>query len=243
MMQDSAALPLSTVLRRDWLSTHLLIIPTLFALTAVAAQGLGLDERIASALFDPISVQFPAHAWVLLDALGHRAAKSALIVGWVLLLLLAFASHWDTRVDRMRPVLWATVTAMAIGPTLVVSLKSINSIHCPWDLKEFGGAAYATHDWFVATSESGRCFPGGHAAGGFSLVALYFAGAAAEHKALQRWGLVSALGVGSTFSVIRIVQGAHFLSHNLWAAAIDWGSAAAVFALFAAAQSKRGSSS
>jgi len=206
----------------------------LFAIAAIAAQNFGLDDRIASALFNPVTHQFPAHTWVLLDALGHRAAKSALMIGWILLLLTAVASTWDQHIRSIGPILWATVLAMAIGPLLVVWLKSVNSIHCPWDLKQFGGTANATRHWFVSASESGHCFPSGHAAGGFSLIALYFAGAAAGNKSLQNWGLILALGIGFTLSAIRIIQGAHFFSHNLWAAAIDWCAAAAIFALFAA---------
>lgn len=42
-------------------------------------------------------------------------------------------------------------------------------------------------------------------------------------------GLGPALVAGSLFSVVRMAQGAHFLSHNLWSAAIDWWVAALVF--------------
>jgi membrane-associated PAP2 superfamily phosphatase len=39
---------------------------------------------------------------------------------------------------------------------------------------------------------------------------------------MARIALVVALGLGSLFSLGRMLQGAHFLSHNLWTLLIDW---------------------
>ena len=119
-----------------------------------------------------------------------------------------------------------------------MALMDISAFHCPWDLKSFGGFADYGSGWFVSPVQAGRCFPSGHAAGGFSLVALMFAGIAADHTRLRTIGLVAALCAGTAFSVVRIAQGAHFLSHNLWSAAIDWCAAALVFAPLLAHQAR-----
>src|SRR5262249_46315616 len=118
---------------------------------------------------------------------------------------------------------------MATGPTVVVALKGLNSYHCPWDLREFGGAADFVTNWFVSAAEVGHCFPGGHAAAGFCLVALYFLACELERPRLARIALTGTLIAGVGFSVVRMAQGAHFLSHNLWAAAICWAMAALAF--------------
>jgi hypothetical protein len=44
----------------------------------------------------------------------------------------------------------------------------------------------------------------------------------------MRIGFAIALTTGIVFSLVRVVQGAHFLSHALWAASIDWLCAALV---------------
>lgn len=216
-----------------WLGVHAVVVPALLALAAWGLDVSGLDGRLAAFLFDSALNQFPARDWIGLDLLGHRLAKSAMYVLWLILLAAALTAPWVERLRPHRAVLWATVSAMALGPMLVVGLKSLNSIHCPWDLKQFGGSADMTHAWFVAATDAGRCFPGGHAAGGFSLAALYFAGCFLNHALLRRAGLVATVTAGTLFSAVRVLQGAHFLSHNLWAAAIDWASAALVFALLA----------
>lgn len=224
---------------RGLLLVHVLGVPTALATAAVGLHLSGWDQRITEWMFDPTLHQFPAHGWVWLDLLGHRIAKSAVFGVWFVLLAAALAAPWVERLRSHRALLWATVVAMAVGPSVVVALKSLNSIHCPWDLKQFGGTADVANAWFVSAADAGRCFPGGHAAGGFSLAALYFAGWALDHAPLRRAGLAAALITGVIFSAVRVLQGAHFVSHNLWAAAIDWFAAALVFTLWAARQRRR----
>lgn len=72
-----------------------------------------------------------------------------------------------------------------------------------------------------APANPGRCRPGGHASAGFSLLALFFVLRDRRPRA-ARIALVVALGLGSLFSLGRMLQGAHFLSHNLWTLLINW---------------------
>lgn len=71
------------------------------------------------------------------------------------------------------------------------------------------------------TANPGRCWPGGHASAGFSLLALFFVLRDRKPRA-ARMTLLFALGLGTLFSLGRMLQGAHFLSHNLWTLLIDW---------------------
>ena len=58
-------------------------------------------------------------------------------------------------------------------------------------------------------------------AAGFALFALFFA-LRNSHPRSARAALIAALTLGSLFSLVRIAQGAHFLSHNLWTALLCW---------------------
>ena len=213
-----------------FLLLHGLLIPGGLALAAFAVHATGVDHRLTAAFFDPASGTFPARAWPALDLLGYRFAKSAVLVLWFTLLAAALTVSAVPRLAGHRAILWTTVIGMALGPCIVVALKGLNATHCPWDLRLFGGYADFAAGWFVPAAEVGRCFPGGHAAGGFSLVALLFAGLATGNRRLHAAGLIATLAAGSIFSAVRIAQGAHFLSHNLWSASIDWWAAALVFA-------------
>jgi membrane-associated PAP2 superfamily phosphatase len=218
---------------------HVLLVPALLALAATLTRLAGIDRSVADFFFDPVRGGFPARDWPLLELIGHRIAKSAAWAVWLALLAAAIASLRISRLAPYRAVLWTTVLAMAAGPLIVVALKGINAHPCPWDLKQYGGYADAADAWFVSAAQAGRCFPSGHAAGGFSLLALYFAGYALCDRRLRRTGLALGLGAGFAFGAVRVAQGAHFVSHNLWSAAVVWCAAALVFAPLVYARARR----
>ena len=217
---------------------HLVLVPPALALVALAAMAFGLDGRLAALSFDPAAHAFPWRHGIALELFGHRLAKSGVWAIWLLLLGAALVSPLVERLARHRAVLWTTVAAMAAGPILVVALKNLTAFHCPWDLKAFGGDADAIVAIFVRPAQAGRCFPSGHAAGGFSLIALHLAGIASGDRRLRALGLWTAVLAGSAFGLVRMTQGAHFLSHNLWAAAIDWTAATLVFVPLLAARAR-----
>ncbi|RZL10250.1 MAG: phosphatase PAP2 family protein [Rubrivivax sp.] len=217
---------------RRFLMWHGVAWPVALAALAIWLRHSGWDDRISALFFDVQSQHFMAGREGWAEWLGHRVAKSVVLTAWLLVLAAALAAGlpaWPAAWSRYRPVLWATALAMGLGPAVVAGLKDINSHACPWSLTGFGGTATYSAHWFVPLADAGRCFPGGHAAGGFSLIAVMFAGRALQWRALERRGLWLALGVGSLFSLVRLAQGAHFMSHNLWSAAIDWWVAALVF--------------
>jgi membrane-associated PAP2 superfamily phosphatase len=61
------------------------------------------------------------------------------------------------------------------------------------------------------------------------MLTLYFAGWALERPAWRWWGLAIGMAAGASFSAVRILQGAHFLSQTLWSAALLWFLAAVFF--------------
>lgn len=208
-----------------------LIVALLLALLAVGADVSGLDHWLARAAYDPVLRAFPARASGALELIGHRLAKSAVWIAWFVMLATSIASHRVATLAPWRRLLWATTVAMASGPAIVSLLKMVTVPRCPWDLTEFGGHAAAASGWLVRSTEAGRCFPGGHASGGFSLLALYFAGVALGDTRLRRAGLIAGLTAGIVFSAVRMAQGAHFLSHNLWSAFVVWTMALVIFEL------------
>lgn len=209
---------------------HGLLVPGLMALCGLWLHLSGWDQRISDMWFDPALGAFPAQSWRWLEQVGHKGLKSAALLVWLVVLV---AALWAPRSDRLRAhrrTLWLTALAMALGPTLTVVLKELNSMACPWSLVQYGGTVAPRLAWFVPKAEVGHCFPGGHAAGGFSLVALFLGALRAGQVDWARRWLWITLVAGTLFSLVRVVQGAHFVSHNLWAAAVDWWAAVAVFA-------------
>lgn len=99
---------------------------------------------------------------------------------------------------------------MLTSSLIVVLLKHLAARHCPWDLVEYGGPLTEMNQWFTVPWLASHCFPSGHAAGGFSLVAVYFAGRRLGQTALARGGLIAGLTFGVVFRAVRVAQGRTF---------------------------------
>jgi membrane-associated PAP2 superfamily phosphatase len=213
--------------RHVWL--HVALVPLGIALSAWLASYTGFDRAVSDAFYDVSLARFPAHESFWLELLGHRIAKAAIWIVAIGLLGAAIGTGRTWPSAEQRQALIVAVFAMALGPAIVYLLKQTTGHHCPWDLKAYGGFADVNFQWFVAPADAGRCFPSGHASAGYSLITLAFLGHATDRPRLARGGWIAAIVVGTTYSAIRVAQGAHFMSHNLWAAAIDWWAAALVF--------------
>ena len=115
------------------------------------------------------------------------------------------------------------VLALGLSTSIVSPLKTLTGVHCPWSLSEFGGTEMFTPLLAerAPTLKPGRCWPGGHASAGFSLLALYFV-LRDRRPRLAHIALGVALALGTLMSAGRVMQGAHFASHNLWTLLFDW---------------------
>ena len=124
----------------------------------------------------------------------------------------------------------AALAALAHGSTidtaLVATLKQLTAVHCPWDLVRYGGTA-------MAGDGGGACFPAGHAAAGYAWLALAFVSGTVPGR---RIGLSAGLAAGLVFGIDQQLRGAHFLSHDLWSAALCWMVAVVVAALWSTPQ-------
>lgn len=187
--------------------------------------GTRLDVTLAQWFFDPLGRRFPLQHSLWLEWLNHRLLKYALIA----------ASCWlALRAVRQRDArLGCTVLAMLLATLAVSWLKAHSAHSCPWDLQAFGGSG----EWFAlfgavtANPGPGQCFPGGHASGGFALLALFFYWRPhAPRRARQ--ALSGALALGLLMGLGQMARGAHFLSHNLWSGWVVWLVAVLLFAAF-----------
>ena len=207
---------------RDYLwfaALPLLAAGVLFAIV----EYTGVDRAFSNLFFDPATKKFPLrHDWFL-EVIGHHWAKYVLVVISFASLAAVLLSYGIAALRPHRRPLLFLFLVMMIGPMAVGHLKDVTNKHCPYDLDVYGG--YAPHKKLFEPAdpgvERGRCWPGGHASGGFALVAFYFIWRRSRPR-LARAGLGAGLAYGLALGLGRTVQGAHFLSHNLWSAIIVW---------------------
>ena len=179
---------------------HAVFLAVLGLLFLWLARDGSLDMALTGYWFDPMTQQFPWKDNRWLDLINHRLLKDIVIVIGVALLLAGLI--------RRQPR-WVLVATSAHS--------------CPWDLVQFGGKAFSYPLLGAVPMESGpgRCFPGGHASSGFSLMALFFLyWPTRPRMAWLCWGGAIALGLVMGYG--QMMRGAHFLSHNLWSGWWVW---------------------
>lgn len=215
-----------------WRAPRATVLPTAFyprqwALLAMLAVlfytvlGDGqLDRWLAGFCFDPLIQRFPLqHNWWL-EHVNHVWLKNVSIMVGVAALGLGVFGPRDADATRR----WRLACAAMLAGSLSVSwLKQMSPYHCPWDLLEFGGhAPYVPLLAALPTGvTAGKCFPAGHASGGFVLMALYFVYAGKRPRLARAW-LWGGLALGLLMGIGQQLRGAHFLSHTLWSGWVVW---------------------
>lgn len=198
-------------------------IPLATVVALLLLEKTSLDMDLATLMFDPTAGQFIGrHSYWLENILHDRVKQGVIVLGLLALLAFGISLFWS-RLGSWRRELGCLVLALGLSTAFVTPLKQLTQVQCPWSLSQFGGKE--TYSKLLearpATDKPGLCWPGGHAATGFCLFALFFALRDRKPR-LARVALGVALAAGSLLSFGRMLQGAHFLSHNLWTAVFCW---------------------
>lgn len=211
---------------------HLLLPGALAIVVAIAVMGLGLDLRLADVFYAWEGGSWSLRSATLTESLIHVLGRNLVAAAW-LAVVLAYAATWSRpQWRRLRKPLGLLALSVLLSTLLVSWIKSWSNIDCPWDLARYGGSRVYL-DFFAARPAGmpdAACFPAGHASGGYAWMALYFFFLSV--RPAWRWrGLAVGLALGLVFGIAQQLRGAHFLSHDLWTAALCWSVAVAVHAL------------
>jgi membrane-associated PAP2 superfamily phosphatase len=193
-----------------------------------------LDVSLIKPYYDTQALVFPLKDNDFLENFMHLGLKDLMIMVsmstlafWILGLKrweLAATKHINMRwlLDYHREFLWIFI-AMVISTSAISVLKHLSIHACPWDLLAYGGTlpSIPLFGDLPLGVKPGHCFPGGHASGGFALIAFYFAFRDSLPK-LAKFGLLFGLLLGFAMGWGQMMRGAHFMSHNLWTAWIVW---------------------
>jgi membrane-associated PAP2 superfamily phosphatase len=217
-----------------YVAIHVVVVSLVLAGLAWVCQRGSLDMALARLFVDASGQNFAWRDSALLDILGHQAARGLPFLVGAVAVAGGVAGFAVRSLRPWTPILLATGAAMLLGPLAVNVLKTMTTPHCPIALQAFGGVVdYAAEQrgpfWATSPQSAGHCSPSGHAGGGYALLSLYFAGWAAGRPAWRWRGLAIGIAAGLLFSVVRMMQGAHFASATLWSATIDWTVCAVLF--------------
>ncbi|MFJ3521995.1 phosphatase PAP2 family protein [Pseudomonas sp. NPDC090203] len=224
--------------------------PLLLALLLFVSFDLtGLDVILSDWMYNTTTHAFPLQHSKLFETITHKWARiipnwtgEAAVVGAVLSFiwpLLKAEKHprllaWleKTRIgpvlrflSRHRRDLLFVVFAFSLTTGAIHYFKSHTSIYCPVETTLYGGTEQKK-EWFeninlLHDAGKGRCWPGGHASGGFTMMALFFVARRYRWRHARKL-LAFSLALGMVYGTTRVLQGWHFMSHTFWAGIIVW---------------------
>ncbi|MFQ5527006.1 MAG: phosphatase PAP2 family protein [Thermoanaerobaculia bacterium] len=188
-------------------------------------QATNLDLRVQDLFFDHatgswlVDAQAPLARWIF-----YTGPKYLLIiVACTLLLVVAGFRSIGRPLGLGRRGAIFLFLCLAVVPGIVSVGKSATGVWCPSQIHRYGGEMPYVKPWkgqaVGPEGRRGRCFPAGHASGGFALLGLFFL---PEGPVSGRRGLLLGLSVGWMLGLYQMFKGAHYLSHTLVTMVLAW---------------------
>jgi membrane-associated PAP2 superfamily phosphatase len=213
--------------------THLWLPLLIFVAAIALIECQNLDWRLAHSLYAWQGDAWPLRKAFLTETLIHKRGHDLSIVAWLVVLVIWLSSFKRASLYDWRKPLGYLLLSVLLATLLISWIKSWSNIDCPWDTVGLGGdrTYIRVFETRPAGLPQGRCFPGGHASGGYAWMALYFFFLMIRPH--LRWrGLTVGIGVGLVFGIAQQFRGAHFISHDLWTAMLCWMVAFGLYQMF-----------
>ncbi|MBD2857499.1 phosphatase PAP2 family protein [Spongiibacter sp. KMU-158] len=186
---------------------------------------VGFDLWLQDRLFDIHSQQWLLDRHnALLRTVFYDGPKRLLAFAALALLLVLIVTRRAQRWPRFRPAMWLLFWSMVLVPAVTTSLKNVTNVACPADLVRYEGdlpyvRVYESYPKGQYPSSRQRCFPAGHASGGFALLALFYLPLSKRRRYVL---LAVGFAAGSIMGGYKMLIGHHFLSHTIATACLSW---------------------
>jgi len=179
-----------------------------------------LDEIVQDYLYN-----FNTHNWILdrdmqpYKFIFYDGIKKLLIAIGVLFLFAFFMKKFK---EYKKGILIVVLSAIII-PVFIGFLKRETNMPCPKNIVRYGGVYPKTKVWEHYPKEFHKprikCWPAGHASGGFALMSLFFLFKRKRNKII---GLLVGISIGWAMGIYKMMIGDHFLSHTILTMLIAW---------------------
>lgn len=181
-----------------------------------------VDMLIQQPLYLSAENRWMVHDPQLLRKIFYTGIKIPIYIIGLGALALTIIS-WKNNVwnEYRKGLIIVTLTLIILPTSIALGGKNITNVQCPEDLARFTGTIpYVKHfEPYPPNPKSpdgkwpkGRCWPAGHASGGFALVSLVCLFRTRKNKIRA---FLFAMSMGWIMAIYQIIRGAHFLSHNI----------------------------
>lgn len=173
------------------------------------------------------------HQWLLdknepvLKFIFYDGIKKVLILFAVAIFSILIFFRKNRMVLEYKKGLIIILLSSIIVPLSVGGLKAVTNMPCPKNTQHFNGK-YPDVNLFECYSDEFKeknpdckikCWPAGHASGGFALLSLFFL---FKSQRNQKRAVIIALSIGFGMGIYKMLIGDHFFSHTVITMLIAW---------------------
>jgi membrane-associated PAP2 superfamily phosphatase len=170
------------------------------------------------------------HTWILdhnlqpIKFIFYDGIKKLLIIFILLLIVLFVFQNKIPKIKEYRQGILIVILSAIFVPVVVGALKKQTNMPCPKNEIHYGGIYPSTKVWehYPKTFKQEhkiRCWPAGHASGGFTLLSLFFLFKTRRNKITAT---IIALVIAYSMAIYKMLIGDHFLSHTIITMLIAW---------------------
>lgn len=208
------------------LSTKYIAVTLIYLVSSILFFGFTqTDIWVQSHFYNPFT-----HQWMVdtnnevLKFVFYDGIKRLLIIVAVLMLLGSIITWKRHFFKPYRRGVVIVLLSSILVPAVVGSLKAVTNMPCPKNIEIFGGVYPHTCVWEKYAEkecrlEKQKCWPAGHASGGFALLSLIFLFQNRRNKIIAG---TSAMVIGWGMGTYKMLIGDHFLSHTVITMILAW---------------------
>lgn len=154
----------------------------------------------------------------------YDGLKTSLILFAVAILFSLIFLRKKESVQKYKQGLIIVLLSAIFVPLIIGSIKAVTNTPCPCNIVTFNGTypetkVFDSYPKDFAQKSKVKCWPAGHASGGFALMALFFLFKTPRN---QKIALVGALIIAWSMGTYKMLLGDHFLSHTIITMLMAW---------------------
>lgn len=207
------------------LNKQILLTTILLIAVICLFQFTNLDIFIQSFFYD-----FESKNWLIdknepiLKLFLYDGLKKAIIIFNVLILIALIFFRKKQIIQEYKKGLLIVLLSAIFIPSIVGTLKAITNTPCPCNIINFGGTypdikVFDKYPENFIQKSKAKCWPAGHASGGFALMSLFFLFKKPKH---QKIALIGTIILAWSMGTYKMLLGDHFLSHTIISMLLAW---------------------
>lgn len=154
----------------------------------------------------------------------YDGIKIIFIVFVIAVLITVVFSRRITIIKHYQKGLMIVLLSCVLVPLFIGLLKATTNVPCPKDIERYGGnypniTVLSKYPATFVQTKNIKCYPAGHASGGFALMSLFFLFFSCRNRLIA---LISAISIGWTIGNYKMLIGDHYFSHTYMTMMISW---------------------